>query len=126
MRESGINTDLIASRNQNTPIPPWELTKAHFDIDHTLTKKDENPHILATSVRSHLADNYSNHLKVFTDGSVLGNQTGAGYVIPALKVEKSYHIGRNFSIFTAELTAILLALNYLNPFPKTSFKFSFV
>ncbi len=37
--------------------------------------------------------------------------------IPSLKIEKSYHLGRGFSVFTAELLAILMALTYLLNIP---------
>ena len=50
---------------------------------------------------------------MFTNGSVLGSlDSGAGYVIPDLKVQKSFYLGKSFSIFTSKLYAILMALNY--------------
>ena len=62
-------------------------------------------------------------MKIFTDGSVLdNNQTGSAFVIPALKVEKSYFLGKNYSIFTAELHAILMALHYLVDLPQSLFQ----
>ena len=39
--------------------------------------------------------------------------SGAGFVIPDLKVQKSFYLGNGFSIFTSELYAILMALNYI-------------
>ena len=61
--------------------PAWELMKAdHLDTYYTEMKKKENPHILLYLAKSHIADNYSNHLKILKDGSVLGNQqAGAGF-----------------------------------------------
>ena len=57
---------------------------------------------------------YYNHLKIFTDGSVLENKNaGAAFVIPAFKIEKQYYLGKYFSIFSAELVAVKMALNYL-------------
>ena len=48
---------------------------------------------------------------MFTNGSVLGSlDSGAGYVIPDLKVQKSFYLGKGFSIFTSKLYAILMAL----------------
>ena len=35
------------------------------------------------------------------------------FVIPDLKVQKSFYLGKGFSIFTSELYAILTALNYI-------------
>ena len=100
------------------PIPSWELNKAHFDIDHTPLIKSDNPNILNTLVHSYIEEKYSNYLQIFTDGSVLDNHAGAGYVIPSLDIRKSFHIGKYYSIFTAELTAILMVLNYILSFPK--------
>ena len=52
--------------------------------------KEENPHILSYLVQSHIANNYSNHLKVFTDGSVLENEQACpGFVIPEIKTDKA-------------------------------------
>ena len=40
--------------------------------------------------------------KMFTNGSVLDSLlSGAGYVIPDLKVQKSFYLGKSFSIFTS-------------------------
>ena len=123
---SQLDSKHVAPRFPVSPIPPWELHKPHFDIDHTTMKKDENPNILAVSVKSHIEDKYRDHLKIFTDGSVLENkQTGAAFVIPAFRIEKSYYLGKNYSIFTAELYAILMALRYLVDFPRSLFQIVF-
>ena len=54
-------------------------------------------------------------MKLFTDGSVLENgHVGAGYVIPSLKIRNTFHLGNKFSIFTAELIAILMVLTKLS------------
>jgi len=39
---------------------------------------------------------------------------GAGFVIPDLKINRSYYLGKGLSIFTAELYAILMALHFIN------------
>ncbi|MCB4762176.1 MAG: hypothetical protein LGB06_07975 [Sulfurovum sp.] len=52
--------------------------------------KEENPHILLYIVKSHLTHNYSNHLKIYTDGSALENeQAGEEFVIPEFKTNKN-------------------------------------
>ena len=57
-----------------SPIPALELMEAAFDSDYTEMKKEENLHILSYVIKYHIADNYSNHLKLFTDGSVSENE----------------------------------------------------
>ena len=76
--------------------------------------KSESTNILAIHEREHLNNKYQNHIKIFTDGSVLDSlDSGAGFVIPELKVQKSFYLGKGFSIFTSELYAILMALSYI-------------
>ena len=95
-------------------MPQWEHINAKFDTDYTDLKKSESTNILAIQVREHLNNKYQNQIKIFTDGSVLDPlDSGAGFVILELKVQKSFYLGKGFSIFTSELYAILMALNYI-------------
>ena len=72
-------------------MPQWEHINAKFDIDYTDLKKNESTNSLAIQVREHLNNKYQNHIKSFTDGSVLDSlDSGAGFVIPELKVQKSF------------------------------------
>ena len=95
-------------------MPQWEHINAKFDTDYTDLKKSESTNISALQVREHLNNKYQNHIKIFTDGSVLDSlDSGAGFVIPELKVQKSFYLRKGFCIFTSELYAILMALNYI-------------
>jgi len=87
------------------------INRAEFDIDYSNIKKDESPAVAAIA-RAHIGETYCGYFLVVTDGSVVdcGN-AGSAFVVPALKMEKSYHLGKDFSTFTAELIAILMALN---------------
>jgi ribonuclease HI len=64
-------------------------------------------------------------LQVFTDGSVIDGIAGSGFVIPALKISKSYYIGKFYSIFIAELVAILMSLYSLCAQPISFFQIVF-
>ena len=121
MKGSGIDleADPVTSRPSFSPVPSWELQRARFDIRHTDLKKEDNINLLASQVKCHIEDLYSDHLKVFTDGSVIERQAGSAFLIPALKIEKSFNIGLNKSVFTAELFAILMALNHIINSPRT-------
>ena len=121
--KSEISQCVVEKEKSVLPCPSWEMKRAHFDIECTDIKKNENPNIMVADVRSHIEHKYTNCLKVYTDGSLLDNQeAGSAFVIPALKVEKSYYIGKNRSIFTAELIAILMALNYILDLPFCIFQ----
>ena len=89
-------------------------------IDNTDPKKSENTNILVIEAREHLNNTYPNHK--ITDGSVLDSlDSGAGFVILDLKVQKSFYLGKCFLIFTAELNAILMALTYICNIPLAKF-----
>ena len=122
-KESKINPKDVAIKPSFSPVPKWELLKAFYDINYVDMKKDENTNILTSTVRTHIDDHYKESLQVFTDGSVLDTKNvGAAFVIPVLKVTKSYFLGKTVSIFSAELVAILKALDYLLDFPQIIFK----
>ena len=117
-----IDSSCVPVMPQSPVMPPWEQMTARFDIDYSDIKKEENPNILANLTKEHLENEYPNHLKIYTDGSVIHDEDcGSGFVIPALKVQKSFYIGKRFSIFTAELHAILMALHYIESIPKDLF-----
>ena len=55
----------------------------YFDNYTQILEKKDNINILAVKVKQHLSENYQNHLKIFTDGSVLETKdAGAAFVIP--------------------------------------------
>ena len=78
-------------------MPQWEHINAKFDTDYTDFKKSESTNILTIEVREHLNNKYETHIKKITDGSVLDLlDSGAGFVIPELKVQKSFYLGKVF------------------------------
>ena len=68
-------------------MPQREQDINDASTDYTDLKKSESTNILAIQVREHLNNKNKNHIKSFTDGSVLDSlDSGAGFVIPELKV----------------------------------------
>ena len=95
-------------------MPQWEHINAKFDTDYTDLKKSESTNVLVIEVREYLNNKYQNHITIFTDGSVLDSlDSGSGFVIHELKVQRFFHLGKGFSILTSELYAILITLNYI-------------
>ena len=90
-------------------MPQWEHKNTKFDTDYTDSKKSENANILVIEAREHLNKTYPNHIKIFTDGSVLDSLDSRGFIIPDLKVQKSFYLGKGFSILI--LTSELLLCN---------------
>ena len=111
--DCSIDITSIPVQPTSPEMPQWEHKNAKFDTDYTDSKKSENTNILVIEAREHLNNTYPNHIKIFTDGSVLDSlDSGAGFVIPDLKVQKYFYLKKGLSIFTSELYAILMALNY--------------
>ena len=105
------------------PLPSWSLKFPQFDFDYADRLVKCNDSILIASLaQERISTYYSNHLKCFTDGSVLdSNEVGCAFVIPKLRVTKSFQLNKGISIFTAELHAIHMACKYiysLQPVPE--------
>ena len=112
IKECNIDIKPIPVLPTSPQMPQWEHINAKFHTDYTDLKKSESTNILAIQVKEHLNNKCQNHIKIFTDGSVLVSlDSGTAFVIPDLKVQKSFYLGKGFSIFTSELYAILMALN---------------
>ena len=120
--ETTLNPRHVSKQITATPIPSWELNRAKFDIFHTNLQKNDDINLLVEETRIHLHETYYNDMKIYTDGSVLENgDVGAGFVIPYLNIKESFFLGKGYSIFTAELTAILMALRRVLTLPNIPF-----
>ena len=64
--------------------------------------------MLLDMISLHYTFNFN--IKCSTYGSIpTNNLAGRGFVIPDLKMQNSYHLGLGYSIFSAELIALLMA-----------------
>lgn len=97
-------------------IPPWffPLPKVDFNIQQEL--KDNN-NILPTKyiVQNYLEKNYKESIFLFTDGSKdpQTGHTGAAVYIPVNQYHIKKRITNNISVYTTELIAILIALQWI-------------
>jgi len=121
LSECNVDIELVSPLPVSPILPQWEHSNANFEIEYTKNNKTDNIHLLVNEVREHMEEKYANYIKVYTDGSVLdSSECGAGFIIPDLKIQRSYYLGRGFSIFTSELYAIFMALDYINNLPFNS------
>ena len=118
INECNIDIKSIPVLPTSPQISQLEHINAKSDTDYTDLKKSESTNILTIEVREYLINNYQNHIKIFTDGSVLDSlDSGAGFVIPELKVQKSFYLGKGFSIITSEpLYDMLLNTKSINTY----------
>ena len=101
---------LIATR------PPWQLKRAEFCTALMNIKKTDNPNIIRTEALEHIQrkEGYNN---IYTDGSK--GQTGVGYAAVSNNTTVKRSLPEEASVYTAELAAILEALNIVEDSPQT-------
>jgi ribonuclease HI len=96
------------------PFPPWQIQAPNFITDYGPVSKQQNPQLCSVYAKE-IVHEYQNHLQIFTDGSKqMDGHVGCAFAIPALKITKKYRLENDVSIFSAELQAIYLALDYLS------------
>ena len=96
------------------PYPPWVVEGARVESEVAGLRKSDNPLILQATARELINNQYNRCICVYTDGSVTTEGVGAAFVVPQLSnLTRKYQLP-HVSIFTAELVAILMALNFFN------------
>ena len=108
------NTDINIRpyTEEETRPPPWTINKA--DYCYELIKLDKNnniPQICKQEANRHI-NKKGRHLAIFTDGSK--SQEGVGGAAICTTETKKISLPRQASVYTAELTAIQLALNIID------------
>ena len=95
--------------------PLWLMERAEVEVEVAGLTRDQSPSLQACITNELLENKYSQFLQMFTDGSVLEDgSAGAAFAIPEFhSLRKSFSLPP-VSIFTAELTAILMALQHIS------------
>ena len=96
--------------------PFWHLPtpRVSFIVHTKMNKKSNNHHDLKDCSLEVISTLYADHLQIYTDGSKQSNDsTGAAFYIPELNIKKYAKISP-ISIARAELSAIILALEWLD------------
>nr|KAG5704907.1 hypothetical protein BaRGS_003890 [Batillaria attramentaria] len=101
-------------------FPPWELAKPEYEHRYAEGASKKADSALATTLaREKIEQRFSQHLKIYTDGSVLGSgEVGCAFVIPDLGITRRYKLNAGLSIFSAEMYAILMACTFVNDMPN--------
>ena len=100
---------MIMSMRQLYQVPPWTLHQPRVNLDlSNLSKKDTPVFILRYSeIKNELSHIYCT--PIYTDGSKDGVRVGCGTIINNTSFKQ--RLPSNASIFTAEISAIVLALD---------------
>ena len=116
LSESGVCLANII-RPVPATLPLWEVESPTIDLSLSETSKTHQPNILSVMAKEKIS-NMQHYLQIYTDGSKMSNHVGSAFVLPQLKVTKRYQLKSYNSVFTAELWAIYMCLEYLNSMPS--------
>jgi len=107
-----------------SPQPPWHHLVNNI-IDDSLTKQisktNDSPEIMhAYALETiHL---YTNTLHIYTDGSKTDEgRVGSAFCIPTLDIEEGCRITDHSTVYTAELTALKMALTWIIQAPQMNY-----
>lgn len=90
-------------------VPPWFLREPVVDLSLLRRKKCS-----CSNVNSYIGRRYSDSVVIYTDASrVSDGRVGVAFVIPDIGVCIKKRTSDNIAVYTAELLAILLALNWV-------------
>jgi ribonuclease HI len=112
------NADILADDVLN---PPWHIPS--FNFLHPFNKYDKvsTADIVYQQLFNAHRQSYSSHIPVFTDGSKAGKYVGCAYIIRDKYY--NYKLHPSFTIFTAEILAILKALEQISLYHKDNYIF---
>ena len=91
--------------------PPWLLKRPQIDFSmHAFCKESTPPEIYRAKYYE-ICDQYQDYCKLYTDGSMSGDQVGSSTICGT--TTKTVRLPNGVSIFRAELYAITMALNII-------------
>ena len=102
-------------------IPPWTIKNATVNLEMTeFNKTTTNPNTFKKEYQK-LVAKYPNYEKIFTDGSKTETAVGSAATLPRKDETKQQKIHPEASIYSAEATALELALEIVKKSSKKSF-----
>lgn len=99
-----------------SPIPPWLLAQPEIDTQLHENRREMSEAIsLITYVSEYIKNSHYSFLQIYTDGSknLDNGRTGAAFYVTEFEVKKAGRITNGTSIYTGEMIAILMALEWV-------------
>ena len=110
-----LPNDIQVQARPYPSAPPWKETKLTLkeEMIMPITKDTSTEEKLAITLET-INQNYSEHLTIYTDGSIMGESAAAAMWIPDLQHQESWKMdhGESRSIMAVELAAINKALQW--------------
>lgn len=108
-----IGIELDALCQTGTPgFPPWLYTPPVIDLSLAQYKKDKTSPLFFKQQYYELREKYIDYREIFTDGSKIEDRVASAAVVEGIIFVR--RLPNRSSIYSAELTAISLALNYIS------------
>ena len=110
LQDMQVQPPVYADTHALRSINPRETLKPFIN-----KKRDSNKSI-EIKTKALIRDNYSSYLQIFTDGSKneSTSEVGCAFAIPEFQLTRKFKLNGQLSIFSAELTAIIEALKWVN------------
>ena len=112
LEDADIDTEIISDFSKFPDTPPWTFQKPDIRFDLTYYRKSLTSSLAFKTYFAELCDKFPEHDRVFTDGSK-GEGVAASAFYPSKDQSISKCISSDSSIYTAELTALILALKII-------------
>ena len=96
-------------------VPPWVCPVPKVDLTIIERKREWDIDNVASRTNEYIKSNFYTYMTIFTDGSKNpeDGHVGIGVFIPEFKVHISKRISDRLSVFTAEIVAIIFALQWV-------------
>lgn len=92
-------------------IPPWLYEDLNIDL--CLLEERQSNEMDSGTVRWYMGEKYAEWLAIYTDASRKEEKVGVAYAIPRVKTVLAKRVSNNLAVYTAELLAIWLALQWV-------------
>lgn len=117
-----INLGVINDFSKLPDAPPWTLSSPEIRFDLASYQKENTNSLVYKGLFGELCSKYPAHEKIFTDGSKTENGVAASAVHQTKGVKESTkRLPSDSSVYTAELTALNLALEMIQNTKKKRF-----
>lgn len=112
-----LPNNILVKTRPYPSAPPWKEPKLslHEEMPTTVTKDTSNEEKLVIT-QEMIYNKYNEHVKIYTDGSIMEESAAAALWIPDFDHQESWKMdyGEARSIMAVELTAINMALLWVN------------
>ena len=94
------------------PTPPWVMEVVPTDLQ--LLEEKQSAELDKHMVQGYINEKYGEEVKIFTDASKqTDRRIGVAFVIPERRVEVGRRVTDDLAVYTAELIAVWLALQWM-------------